>query len=133
MILYHATTEAEQISREGFRDGPPGPHFGDGRIICGVWLADRPMSSRDFSVGPEVLAIDIPESVVCRYEQPDDGMPPPGDMAPYRAFLVPAPLNRNGGAHKVHTWPTPLDDTRNLDVAAESAELQEVRGLDATG
>lgn len=93
-MLYHTTGSADLILRDGFHDGRVSlPR--NGALVTGVWLADRPMTAADFSLGGgDVLTVDIPESVAAPFEQPDDGLLPEG-MEPYRAFLIPsAVVNR---------------------------------------
>ena len=92
MRLYHTTANGEVIRREGFRDGPTS-YAGEGGLRRGVWLADRVMTEADFSdLGQDVLTVEIPAEVVAPFEQPDDGLPLPDEMEPYRAFVVPAEI-----------------------------------------
>jgi hypothetical protein len=39
-----------------------------------------------------VLAVDITAEIVAPFEQPEDGLPLPDGMEPYRAFVVPAEI-----------------------------------------
>ena len=51
------------------------------------------MNSADFSdLGRVILVLEIPVEIVSPFEQPDDQLGLPGDMAFYRAFLVPAEI-----------------------------------------
>jgi hypothetical protein len=91
MRLYHTTKHADAIKRAGFSNGRTLPEGFGLRARCGVWLADRPMTSADFAdIGEDVLVLEIPLEVVEPFEQPDDPLGLPDDMPQYRAFHVPA-------------------------------------------
>jgi len=90
MILYHRTNAAEQILRDGFRDGEG--HYMTEQVWRGVWLSDRPLDANEGAYGDVVLFVVMPEEIVVEYEWIQD--------IGYREFLVPAniisqfPINR---------------------------------------
>lgn len=103
--LFHRTTDADEILRDGFRDGPrylvdraaSGVWLsyrpldtGDGadaRGYSGVWLSDVPLAVSDETAGDD-LVVEIPEETVQPFEWA-------ADAEACRGFFVPAEvLNR---------------------------------------
>jgi hypothetical protein len=96
MRLYHCT-DPETIAviiREGFRDGEG--HYLTRNTYRGVWLSDTPdPMGAGFEQG---LTLDIPETVVARWEWVEEGKG-------YREFLIPATLvNSYGPPQVVDVW-----------------------------
>jgi hypothetical protein len=90
MIVYHWTSAAAAIIRDGFRDyeRPHASHPGRG-----VWLSDVPV---DQIIGNpdelDLLALDIPADVLLPFERIT-----PGEIRTWREYLVPAEIvNRYG-------------------------------------
>ena len=83
MKLYHPTTHAAEILRDGF--GEYTGTYVTERDYSGVWLFDRPV---DRSIGggedAAMLELEIPEAVVLPFES--------GVNQSYRQFLLPAAL-----------------------------------------
>lgn len=86
MKLYHGTDAAEAILASGFRDGS-GNYLSDHEYE-GAWVSDEPLDENEGAAGSMVLAVDVPEDIVARFEWVEEGRS-------FREFLVPADvLNR---------------------------------------
>jgi hypothetical protein len=87
MLVYHRTSDADAILREGFRDAEG--YYMTPKLWRGVWVsADAPLTENEGAYGTTTLVIDIPESVFAKYEWDETGKP-------YREALIPADeLNR---------------------------------------
>lgn len=88
MKLFHRTSHADAILRQGFRDST-GTYMTVNEY-SGVWLSNVPLDINEGAVGDVVLTVEIPEEVVAEHEWVEDGKG-------YREFLVPAEVvNRYG-------------------------------------
>ncbi len=88
MLLYHRTDAADEILRDGFRDGE-GSYMFD-VILRGVWLSDVPLDVNGGAIGDHVLEVELPDALAIEHEVVED-------EKPYREFLIPADvLNRQG-------------------------------------
>jgi hypothetical protein len=84
VIVYHRTDSAEDILREGFRDGT-GTYM-TANEYSGVWVsADEPLTINEGAVGAAVIAVDIPTELFEQYEWVEA-------HKPYREALIPATL-----------------------------------------
>jgi hypothetical protein len=85
MILWHRTTTAaaEDVLRDGFRDGWGGYMTDDERE--GVWLSDRPLDANEGACGDALLRVDLTctEAEIADYEWIENDKT-------YREWLVPA-------------------------------------------
>lgn len=95
MKLYHITTEAEAILRDGFKDvegtyraGLPGK---------GIQLRDEPPGANK-EASDAVLMVEIPEQEVLPYERFFE------EEKAYREFLVPAKIVNQYKWVRVNTW-----------------------------
>jgi len=96
MTLFHRTGDAETIQAEGFRDGS-GKYMIDGDTEYeGVWFSDVPLDAQDGAHGDTLLAIDVPEEEIIKYEWPEEGKG-------FREFLIPAALANRFGPTRVVT------------------------------
>src|ERR671923_1156729 len=83
MIVYHRTSYADAIEREGFRDGyylmpPP---VGE---LRGVFVsADWPLDENEGADGDTVLAVEIPDELFVEHEHVEEGKT-------YREAMIPA-------------------------------------------
>jgi hypothetical protein len=93
MKLYHPTTHASEILRDGFGE-MTGTYLTESDH-SGVWLFDRAVDKRIGGGSDAVmLELEIPEPVVLPFESPSG--------LPYRQFLMPAGiLNLYGSPHIV--------------------------------
>ena len=82
MIVYHRTSHAEAIERNGFRDGK-GAYMTDRLDWRGVWVADEPLEEQAGAHGDHVIALEIPEALFDENEWVEDGKS-------YRESLIPA-------------------------------------------
>jgi hypothetical protein len=90
MVLYHRTNAADDILRDGFRDGE-GSYMSD-VILRGVWLSAVPLGDEEGARGNQVLEVDLPDALAIEHEVVEEGRQ-------FREFLVPADLlNRQGRA-----------------------------------
>ena len=93
MKLFHRTTNAEEILKNGFQD-MQGQHQSTSNLR-GILMTDEPLQTKEDSTGFDLLVLDIPEELVTPYEWTDPGKP-------YREFVVPAELvNLHGPPAKV--------------------------------
>jgi hypothetical protein len=88
MRLFHRTSAADEILRNGFRDGQ-GSYMTDA-ILSGVWLSAVPLDFNEGAAGDAVLEVQLPDALALEYEVVEEDKP-------YREFLIPADvLNRHG-------------------------------------
>lgn len=99
MRVFHRTAAGAQIERDGFRD-PVVPRLIGGQAFLGVWVADSPLDGNEGASGDDLLAVELPEADLARYELSEDGRG-------YREWCVPAAvLNR---------WPREVVNEDDLD------------------
>ncbi len=88
MFLYHRTNAADEILRDGFRDGE-GDYMTD-VVLRGVWLSDVALDIQEGANGNQVLGVELPDALAIEHEVVEE-------EKPFREFLVPADvLNRQG-------------------------------------
>jgi hypothetical protein len=93
MRLFHRTSHADAILRDGFRDAAG--HYGfydeEGSVtMCGVWLSEYPLDENEGADGDQLLQVELPDAVAVEHEVVEEGKP-------YREFLIPAVvLNQHG-------------------------------------
>ena len=132
--LFHRTTDADEILRDGFRDSPrylvdraaSGPWLSyrpldveegaEAREYQGVWLSDVPLAVTDETPGTDLL-IEVPEEIIQRFEWT-------AEAQACRGFFVPAQI--------INRYPVrvPTDDERAMRAHAgvdpeEMAEAHE--------
>ena len=90
MLLYHRTSAAAAILRDGFRDGE-GQYLTDA-THRGVWLSTFPLSTHEGAGGNQVLEVDFPDALATEHEFPDQDT-----EKTYREFLVPADVLNGQG------------------------------------
>jgi hypothetical protein len=83
MILYHRTSAADAILRDGFKDTTG--YYLTSTEYNGVWFSDVPLDGNEGADGDMLLAVEIPEEVIAEYEWIEEGKP-------YREWLIPADL-----------------------------------------
>ncbi len=129
MRLFHRTTDADEILRDGFRDSPrylvdraasgvwlsyrplDVGEGADAREYSGVWLSDVPLAVSDEAQGDD-LVVDVPEEDVKPYEWA-------AEAQACRGFFVSAEvLNR-------YPVRVPTDEERSVR-AHEGADLAEM-------
>jgi len=77
MRLFHRTYTANEILRNGFRDGH-GTYMSDA-ILTGVWLSNVPLDVPEGAADDQVLEVDLPEAVAVY-------MRPSRKARPFREF-----------------------------------------------
>ena len=83
--LYHRTAAAEEILRDGFRDGE-GSYLFDSLTLRGVFVSDTPLDSTEGTNGDQLIEVTLPGEVnLDEFELVQEGMP-------YRQWCVPAEL-----------------------------------------
>jgi hypothetical protein len=110
--VYQRTPIADQILANGFTDARN--RYGFGIELMGVWMSDTPLTSSQGATGAIVLAVDIPDAVLAKYEacegevlteggdRNNDADWIPTDKKPYREFLVPAAVVNQYGPPRIH-------------------------------
>jgi hypothetical protein len=92
MKLFHRTTNAEKILRNGFQDMDGHQATSE---LRGILMTDKPLQTKEDASGFELLVVDIPEALVTPYEWSEPG-------GAYREFVVPADLvNLHGPPSRV--------------------------------
>ncbi len=91
--LFHRTSTAEGILREGFRDNE-GSYGLVGVTLRGVFLSDRPLDLNEGVAGEDLLEVTLDENLLGDYELVEEGKP-------YREWCVPADLlNRHASIRR---------------------------------
>lgn len=91
--LFHTTSAAEAILRDGFRDGV-GPYGLVHGTLRGVFLSDRPLDLNEGAEGEDLLEVTLEENLLGDYELVEK-------EKPYREWCVPADLlNRHASIRR---------------------------------
>jgi hypothetical protein len=80
--VFHRTSHADAIMRDGFRDGEGS--YGTSQTRHGVWVSDVPLDVNEGAVGDDVLAVEIPEALFVEHEWVQES------SFGYREALIPA-------------------------------------------
>jgi len=115
MKLYHVTTrpDALVILADGWRDRPAGI---EGADLFGVWLWSKPLGVNEGVLKNSVLALDVDEDDVRRYEVLVHG-------ADYRSWLVPAAVVNQQSSPARLLVREPLGEREQAALAARAAWL----------
>jgi hypothetical protein len=98
MRLFHRTSHADAILREGFRDAEG--HYGfrddEGNPVSmrGVWVSSIPLADDEGADGDQLLQIELPDAVALEHEVLEEGKT-------YREFLIPAAVLNEHGAPRL--------------------------------
>ena len=92
MEVFHRTDAGDEILSDGFRDGH-GSYMTHNEY-SGVWLSNTPLDANEGAEGDQLLAVDIPEDVLTKYEWLEEGKQ-------YREFLVPAEVVNSYGSARL--------------------------------
>ncbi len=91
MKVYHRTSAAEAILREGFIDHS-GSYMCTDMILTGVFVSDKPLDGNEGANGEFLLAMEIPDATFDQYELVNEGF-----EGTYRESCIPAAvLNQCG-------------------------------------
>jgi hypothetical protein len=98
MRVFHRTDAADNILRDGFRDGEG--TYGTMNWYRGVWFSDTLLDENEGAFGDTVFAVEMPEEVFEDYEWVE------GEKT-YRESLIPAEV--------VNRYPRRIIDDDELD------------------